>query len=143
MTTRLPPPYGCHPAKVTLPLAAASTSVPHWAAKSWPRWNSPAPPVIGLTRYPNGEDLTIVVSGAPREPTEAERLMLPADWALRSCLSFPSGSPVVDTDVRLKSIFAAASADTFGWAGDAAEADAVSCCSPAARTGLVAGTVTV
>jgi hypothetical protein len=62
-----------------------------------------------------------VVSGPPKVPTEADRLMLPADWALRSCLSFPSGSPVVETDVRLKSIFAAASAETFGWAGEAAE----------------------
>jgi hypothetical protein len=66
--------------------------------------------------------LTSVVSGPPKVPTEAERLMLPADWALRSCLSFPSGSPVVETDVRLKSIFAAASAETFGWAGEALDA---------------------
>ena len=68
ISTRLPPPHGCHPTARTTPASAEYTRVPHGAAKSWPQWNSPAVPVSGLVRRPNGDDSVSVSSGAIRKP---------------------------------------------------------------------------
>ena len=81
-------------------------------------------------------------SGAPRLPADAARLTLLADCALSSCLSLPSGSPVVETVLRLKSTFAPAAAETSGWT-EAERAAPVEPISPVAIMGLVPGTVTV
>ncbi|CAH0327314.1 hypothetical protein SRABI128_05980 [Microbacterium sp. Bi128] len=43
--------------------------MPQGAAKSWPQWNSPANPVRGLVRSPNGDEGTSDSSGAMRKPT--------------------------------------------------------------------------
>ena len=53
---------------------------------------------MGLTRNPNGEAVASLASGAPRLPAEAAGVMDPADCALSSCFSLPSGSPCVTTD---------------------------------------------
>ena len=95
---------------------------------------------MGLTRYPKGDAVFSCASGAPRLPAEAARVIEPTDWALSSCLSFPSGSPLVVTAVRLKSILASA-AVTSGWT--AAETDPDGVPASVAMTGPVAGTVTV
>jgi hypothetical protein len=42
--------------------------VPQAAEKSWPQWNSPASPVIGLRRRPNEEDGVRTSRGAMRKP---------------------------------------------------------------------------
>ena len=82
-----------------------------------------------------------LASGAPRLPAEAARVIDPADWALSSCFSLPSGSAWVTTAERLKSILAAARRKPRG-CGAAHRGDGLPGCR-SAMTGLVAGTVTV
>lgn len=69
-TMRFPPPYWLHPASTTTPGPAENTAVPQDPAKSIPLCNSPAAPVKGFTRYPNGDVTVKAVSGGCR-PLEA------------------------------------------------------------------------
>ncbi|CAH0305251.1 hypothetical protein SRABI26_04672 [Arthrobacter sp. Bi26] len=82
--------------------------MPHDAAKSWPQWNSPANPVRGLVRSPNGDDGTSDSSGAMRKPA-AGRLR-----TAEATLSSPRTPSLVtvSTVLRLKARSARASAVT-------------------------------
>ena len=69
MTMRFPPPYGLHPASVTVPVPAANTSVLQVAARSKPVCSSPLAPESGLDRNPKGE-LTVMLASGGRKVVE-------------------------------------------------------------------------
>ena len=113
--------------------------MPHWAAKSWPRWNSPAPPGDGADAVAErrGRDQLVQRrtqaarggrAGDGAGGLGAQQLL---ELAVRIALWWT-------TAVRLKSILAAAAADISGWARQR-PSGGPAC--PVAITGPVAGTV--
>src|SRR5687767_11463997 len=113
-TIRFPPPYGLQPASDTFPAAAASTGVLHAPARSSPVCISPAAPVRGLPRSPNGE-LTFTEASGARRPAEGAETRADFGAAFRAGLDAAFGAAFrAGLDAAFGAAFGAGEDSTWG-----------------------------
>src|SRR5687768_6552384 len=134
-TIRFPPPYGLQPASVTFPAAAANTGVLHAPARSSPVCISPAAPVRGLPRSPNGE-LTFTEASGARRPGEGAAARADFDAGFRDSLGAAFGACFRGLGAAFGAAFRAG--EDLTWGRSKTSDDPAS----AARDGCVTGAAT-